>query len=42
MKTIAYRILTAIVIAVSLSACQAVKQESAMDWMQRQPRSDTP
>ena len=37
METIAYRILLAVVLAAALAGCQTVKQESAMDWLQRQP-----
>ncbi len=37
MKTIAYRILAAIVVALTLSACHTVIHESAMEWMERQP-----
>ena len=37
MKTITYRILVAIIVASALAGCQTVKQESAMDWLARQP-----
>ncbi|HTD91316.1 MAG TPA: hypothetical protein VK663_11680 [Burkholderiales bacterium] len=37
MKTITYGILAGLILAASLSGCSTVRQESAMEWMQRQP-----
>jgi len=37
MKTFVYRIFAAIVVVTSLSGCGTTKQESAMEWLQRQP-----
>lgn len=40
MKTTIYGIVAALILAASLCGCDTVRQESAMDWMQRQPVSD--
>jgi outer membrane PBP1 activator LpoA protein len=37
MKLILYRLLAALITAATLAGCHTVKQESAMEWMQRQP-----
>jgi uncharacterized protein YceK len=37
MKTFFYRILAALIVATTLSGCGTIRQESAMEWMQRQP-----
>ena len=37
MKSIVYAILAAIALVSALSGCGTIKQESAMEWMQRQP-----
>lgn len=46
MKTVNYRALyrffAAIVVLTALSGCGTVKQESAMEWMQRQPMVTDP
>jgi outer membrane PBP1 activator LpoA protein len=43
MKSTLYRLLAALIAAATLAGCGAIVQESAMEWMQRQPsRIDGP
>lgn len=37
MKRIRMKILTLLLIAVAVSGCSTAPQESAMDWMKKQP-----
>ncbi len=37
MKTLGYRLIAALLLASALAGCGAVKQESATEWMARQP-----
>jgi hypothetical protein len=37
MKTVLYRVVAVAILLLSVSACQSVQPESAMQWMQRQP-----
>lgn len=40
MKPLITKIVVAILVTVALAGCGTVTQESAMEWMQRQPRTD--
>lgn len=42
MKSIACKIVAALMLVGALAGCATVEQESAMDWMQKQPRPIDP
>jgi hypothetical protein len=42
MKSITYKILAALILAALLSACSTVREESATEWMRRQPWDTIP
>lgn len=37
MKALLAKVVTAVLLAATLAGCHTVKQESAMEWMERQP-----
>ena len=37
MRTLTYRLLAIVLVATTLSGCGTVRQESATEWMKRQP-----
>jgi hypothetical protein len=37
MTSIAYRIIAVLLLIATLGGCHTIQQESAMEWMQRQP-----
>ena len=43
MKSLIFKIIAGVLLASALAGCQTVIEESAMDWMKRQPwTSDSP
>lgn len=39
-KSLIAKVVAAVLVTVALAGCGTVTQESAMEWMQRQPQSD--